>query len=114
MQFCATLIANAQAPIAMQPGEGALDDPAPAPEAFTRFLSAPRNAHCDASLAQQVTAERIVIPLVGMQLVRPTAWSSRQSCHRRQGSHQRSKHLAVMPISRRQLRHQRQAALINQ
>ncbi len=71
MQFCATLIANAQAPIAMQPGEGALDDPAPASEAFARFVSAPRKAHGDTALAQQVAAERIVIHLVGMQLIWP-------------------------------------------
>lgn len=54
MQFGATFIADAQAPVAVQPGGGALDNPAPAPEAFTRFLPAPRNARRDATLAQQV------------------------------------------------------------
>lgn len=97
MQFGAKFIANAQAPVAVKPSEGALDDPAPAPEAFTRLLSAPRNACCDAPLAQQVATERMVIALVGMQLVGPAARSSRQAGH-----------------GRRPLRHQRQAALLKQ
>lgn len=114
MQFGAKFIANAQAPVAVKPSEGALDDPAPAPEAFTRLLSAPRNACCDAPLAQQVATERMVIALVGMQLVGPAARSSRQAGHGRQRRHQRREHLAVMPIGRRPLRHQRQAALLKQ
>jgi hypothetical protein len=55
MDVCSPLVPNAQSAKAVQPSQGALNDPAPSAEPFTRLNAVSRDAYCDTSSAQPNT-----------------------------------------------------------
>lgn len=69
----APFVADGEATELSEPGEGALDDPSMPSETLRAFDAAPRNARDDAALSEVTPAPRVVVSLVGMQLVGPLA-----------------------------------------
>lgn len=73
MDVSPTLIADLEAPEAVEPGERPLHHPAIPSQPFARFDAAARDAGDDAAGAQCSAAAREVVGLVGMQLHRALA-----------------------------------------
>src|SRR5918998_4590552 len=61
-------VADSQAAIAIEPGEGALDDPAVPSQTLARVDALAGDAHPDVPSSQRCPAARIVVALVGMEL----------------------------------------------
>ena len=70
-----TFIANAEAPELVDPGKGALDDPAVSPEALAALDAAAGNARFDPTGAKVVAAAFEVVAFVGVELRGPFAGS---------------------------------------
>jgi hypothetical protein len=70
------LVAHLEPAEAVEPRERSLHHPAILPKALARFDAAPRDAGDDAARPQRLSAARVVIALVGMQLHRALAWAS--------------------------------------
>jgi hypothetical protein len=75
----ATFIAYRQAAIAIEPGEGAFDDPAMTAQALTRFDAASSDPRNNATLAAGASAAWIVVALVCMQFHRTATWAATTS-----------------------------------
>src|SRR4051812_20594774 len=73
MNVGATLVADGEAAEAVEPSERALDHPAVPAEPLAALDAPSRDSRLDAPLATDLPAHRIVVGLVGMQLVRPAA-----------------------------------------
>jgi hypothetical protein len=69
------LVAHPQPAEVIEPGQGALDDPAMATQPLAGVDALARDAHLDVTRAQRGAAARRVIPLVGMPIVRALAAS---------------------------------------
>ena len=67
----ASLVADGETPEAIEPGEGAFDDPAIAAETLAGLDAAPGDARRDASLPAGAAAAAMIIGLVRVQLSRP-------------------------------------------
>ena len=106
-------VANAQAAKPVQPAERSFHDPAPLSQPFARFDASTRNPWRDAAPAKPLPVASEVIALVGMQFVRPTAGSSRQSGHDWQRLHKRLQHARIVNVSSRYLRYQWEAPLVD-
>jgi hypothetical protein len=68
MDIGAPLVAHGEAPLAGEPGERALDDPAVAPEALTTVDAHAGNPDSDVAAAQRLAAAEDVVALIGVQL----------------------------------------------
>src|SRR5947209_3506740 len=75
MQGVVAVVAHQQAAVAVQPGEGAFNDPPIAPQFLAGLDAASGNARDDVPLAEQGPVLSGVVTLVGVQL----AWSSPRS-----------------------------------
>ena len=73
MNVGTTLVADGEAAEAVEPSERALDDPAVPAQLLAAVDAASSDARLDVALASDPPAHRIVIGLVGMQLVGPAA-----------------------------------------
>ena len=98
MDIGAPFIANRQPPIAVEPGQGALDHPAMPTESFAGVDALAGDAHPDVAAAQGLAAARIVIPLVGMQLGGALAAPSVRLPDRRNGIDQVREDDGVMAV----------------
>jgi hypothetical protein len=67
----------------VQPGEGALDDPAVATEARAVLMLAASDERCDPALAELTAVDRLVVAAVGDQLLRPSPRSPGDTSDRR-------------------------------
>ena len=76
MNIVTTLVADGEASLAVEPGEGALHHPPVPAQLLTALYSFTRYATLDAALAKSLAAPGYVIRLVSMQLVRALARSS--------------------------------------
>src|SRR5215213_113751 len=80
------LIPDARATVAIQPGEGALDDPPVPAEPLAALDATPGDARRDAPLAQLLPQRLRVISLVGVQLrgtlARPAYGARRKPGHK--------------------------------
>lgn len=76
MNVGATLIANTQAAVAIEPGERALDHPTMLAESFAALNAAPRDTWRNRTLAQLFAQGLRVIRLISMQLLRTLARSA--------------------------------------
>lgn len=65
----ATLIADAQLPERVEPSQGPLDYPTMTPKTFFRFHAPAGTARHDAASARIVPAFRVIVALVGVNLV---------------------------------------------
>jgi hypothetical protein len=70
MDVSPVLVADLQAPEAVEPGERSFDHPAVASQAALRLDTTAGDAGDDAALAQGQTEVTVVVTLVGMELVR--------------------------------------------
>jgi hypothetical protein len=113
----AALVADRQAPVGQQPGQGSLDLPAVAAQPLAGLDPTPGDPRADPSPPQQLPAARVVVALITMELGRPPAWptgSSPWPNDRRDGIDHRLQELGVMGVGGRQPNGQRQAAGIDQ
>src|SRR5690242_2432838 len=69
MNIGPALVAHPQAAKGSEPGQGALDDPAVAPQAVAALDALAGDAHLDVALGQGGTTPRRVVALVGVPLV---------------------------------------------
>jgi hypothetical protein len=86
------VIAKPEAFEPQQPGDGALDDPADPAELGLVLDPAARDPHIDPATVQILPTATEVVALVGVELVRASAWPSRSfptSPHGRVGLQQR-------------------------
>ena len=74
MHVGAALVADEQALEVVQPGEGALDDPAVATESGAVFGLAAGDHRFDPALAQQAPVLVVVVAAVGDQALGAAAW----------------------------------------
>jgi hypothetical protein len=102
-------VTNAQAAIAIEPRERALNDPPMPAEPFAAFNPAPRDARRDASFAQLLAQRFRVIRLVGVQLLRAFTWSTAPTLDRLNGVHRREHHPRVVDVGRREPHRERDA-----
>ena len=82
------LVANGEPAEAVHPSESALDDPAVATEPLAAVDAAPGDAGRHAALTAGAPASAMIIGLVGMELVRPTARAPWPARDRRDGIEQ--------------------------
>src|SRR5258708_20072349 len=75
MDVSSVLVADLQAPEAVEPGERPFDHPAVASQSFTRLDATPRDARDDAPRPQRAPAAWVIISLIGMQFHGTVAWS---------------------------------------
>jgi hypothetical protein len=77
MNIVALLVTDPQPPIAVQPRQRSLHSPAMAAQPLAALDAAPGDPGNDPSFSQRLTAERMVVALVGVQLLRPAARPAR-------------------------------------
>jgi hypothetical protein len=78
-----SFVADVQAVELVQPGEGALDDPAEAAESGAVLGLAPRDQRFDAERSQLATVEVMVVAAICDQLLWPALRPARPAAHRR-------------------------------
>src|SRR5690606_12171773 len=71
MDILAPFIADAQAPIAIEPRQGALNHPAVSPQPLAGLDPLARDPHRDMAASQCLSTARDIVGLVGAQLGRP-------------------------------------------
>lgn len=98
MEVGRSLITDAQAPVAVQPGEGPLHDPAVAPQTLAGLDAFAGDANLDMPATQGPAAAGIVVPFVGMQLGWPFAPLPGGTFDRRHRVEHLLKHLAVVAV----------------
>jgi len=107
-------VADAQAPHARKPCQGALDDPAVAAQPFAAFHASARNARLDAALAASAAAAPGIVRLVGVQLVWSLARPAAPAFERHHRIEQFSQRHTVMHMGTREHERQRQAIAVGQ
>ena len=83
MDVGVAFVADAEAPVLVEPGEGALDDPALPAESGSVLGSTFGDARSDPAGAERLAVSLRVVAAVGEERVRPTAWSSAYATQRR-------------------------------
>ena len=83
MDVVAAVGADEQPAAVVEPGEGALDDPALAPEARAVLAVAACDDGLDAAPPDEPTVLVVVVAAVGEQPVRSSSWSADATAHRR-------------------------------
>ena len=114
MDVESAFIANGQAAHPCEPRQGALHDPAVTAQPLATLHASAGNARHNAALAASPAAAPVVIPLVGVELVRPLARLSRPAFDRHHSIEQFGQRYAVMHVRRRQDKRQRQALAVGQ
>jgi hypothetical protein len=107
MSMDAALEANAQLAESGKPGMCTLDDPSMTAEPIVALDASACNPVLDAAQLEMLSAARVVIPFVGMQLVRPAARPAALACNRRQRVDQFFEDHRVMPVGSGDTEHQR-------
>ena len=102
MDVGAALIADGQAAVLAQPGQGALHDPTVATQARAALHPFARDAHLDAAPAQGAPTARRVVRLVRVQLVRALAWPTAWPLDGPDAVDQRRKDAAVGTVGGRE------------
>jgi hypothetical protein len=82
VDVAAALVADEQPFELVQPGEGALDDPAVAAEAGAVFGMAAGDLRCDAASAELTAVAVVVVTAVGGETLRPAARPADTTAHR--------------------------------
>jgi hypothetical protein len=109
----AAFVADGQAPVGQQPGQGPFDLPAVTTQPGVGLQPTPGDPRADASAAQRPPAGRIVVALVGVELGRALTGPTRptpRADDRRDGVDQRFQELGVVGVGGRQAHRQREAA----
>ena len=107
----AALVADGQATVAGQPGEGAFHHPAMSAEAGAALDAAAGDARGDAADAAFPAAAAVVLGLVGVKLAQPLSWAAAMaSPDLRHGVQGRSQHAAVVAVGPTERQAERRAA----
>lgn len=107
-------VADAQAPHAGKPCQGAFNDPPVAAQPFATFHASAGNSGLDAALAASLATALGVIRFVGVQLVRPLARPASSAFDSRYPIEQLGQRHTVMHIGTREHESQRQAITVGQ
>ena len=107
-------VADAQAPHAGKPCQGAFNDPPVAAQPFAAFHASAGNSGLDAALAASPAAALGVIRFVGVQLVWPLARPAAPAFDRRYPIEQLGQRHTVMHIGTREHERQRQPIALGQ
>jgi hypothetical protein len=83
VDLVAAVVADEQSFEFVQPGEGALDDPAGAAEAGAVFGPAAGDLRCDPAFAQFLAVGGVVVAAVGGHALGAPAWPADAAAHRR-------------------------------
>lgn len=110
MNVIAPFVADAQAAAAVQPGQGALDDPAVPTEALLRFDPTPRNAREDTALARRLPAAGEIVALVGVNFRRAPAGCAAALANPGHGVQQGGEAQRVVRVGRPEERGERKPA----
>ena len=110
MNVVAPFVTDAQPAAAMQPGQGALHDPAMAAEALLRFNPAPGNAREDVALARRLAATGKIVAFVGMNFRRAPPGCAAALANPRHRIQQGREAQRVMRIGRAEERGERKPA----
>ena len=113
MNFSAFFLLEAKTPQPMQPAQRSLNHLASAAQVLLAFSVTSGYAWGDASQPQPLLVVAIVIAFVSVQLGWAFSGSACQAKYLRQRQYRRLQQLRVMNVSRRQLRCQGQAALVD-
>ena len=103
MDVAAPVVADEQAFELMQPGEGALDDPAVAAKPGAVLDLAPCDLRCDAALAELAAATVVVVAAVGADTIGSAARPADLAAHRRDAIDERDQLGAVVAVATREL-----------
>lgn len=112
MNVNATLEAGAQLAEGSQPGMSALDHPAVPPEPIVALDAPAGDAILDPSAFEMSMASRVVVALVRMQLLGPSARPASLATHRRQGVYQFIKHHRIVTVGAGDTEDQRNALTV--
>lgn len=113
MNISATLVADAQAAVAMPPGEGAFDDPAVAAQPLRGLDATAGDARANVATAGGRPATRKIVALVGMHLGRFAARASAPLADDRYGVEQRHKTQRAVRVGRAKERGKRKPAALH-
>lgn len=69
MNICPALVANREPPEAVQPGKGSLHHPTMSPRLLAALYASSGYPCLDATLAQELSAARVVVAFVGVELL---------------------------------------------
>ncbi len=83
MDVVATLVADPQSSLLVQPGDRALDNPALLPQPGTVRAFRPGDPRLDVAAAQLATAFACVVGPVAVELARAAPWPAAAATHRR-------------------------------
>jgi hypothetical protein len=114
VDVAAAVVADEQSFELMQPGEGALDDPAVATEPGAVLGVAPRDLRCDASLAKLAAASVVVVAAVGGDTIGPPPGPADLSAYRRHAIDKRYQLGAVVAVAARERPGERDPGRIDQ
>lgn len=113
MDVVASLVADAQPAAAMQPRQGAFDDPSMTAEALARFDAAPCDARLDAALRGRSPAAGEVVAFVRMHLCGSPSRSTPALTDTRHRVEQRGKTQRVVRVGRPDERGKRKPAALH-
>ena len=102
MDLGAAVVADEQSFELVQPGEGALDDPAVAAEARAVLGVAACDLGCDPALTELATMCRVVVAAVGAEPLRPSTGPADPAAHRRHSVDERDQLGAVVAVAARE------------
>ena len=109
MDVCPPLIADLQPPETVQPSQRALDHPAIATQTVAGLDALAGDTRRDASAAARPPIRGVIVPLVGVQFLRPFARPSASAPNGRDGIQGGFEHLAVIHVGCRDEDGQREA-----
>jgi len=113
VDVCATVVADEQTAVAVEPREGALDFPSVATEALTGLYLRACDACNDASATAGGAVLGRVIGLVGVEFAGPLARSSDGNGDGLHRVEHALKHRGIMDIGRRQFDRQRESVSVD-
>ncbi len=114
MCFGAAVVADVQAVVLVEPGEGALDDPAPAAESGAVRGSAASDQWCDAERADLAAVELLVVAAVSDKTTRPAFRWPGLAAHGRDRLKQQQQLRAVVSVGAGERPGERDAAPVGQ
>jgi hypothetical protein len=104
--------ADQQSAAVVQPGEGALDDPAVAAEPGAVLGQAASDQRLDAPLANELPVAVVVVAAVGDQRSRPAAWAADAAADGRYTVEQREQLRDVVAVAARERPGERDPAAV--